>query len=74
MTLISTEGSRRRFTIYGGTASYESAVGTDFAAIEAGEISVTPLHFDLTDIDGMDHLERRSIGDLLGADALEASG
>ena len=34
----------------------------------AGEIAVTPMHFDLTDIAGMNHLERRSLADLLEAD------
>ncbi len=39
--------------------------GTDFAAIEAGEISVTPMHFDLTDIDEMGNLERMRVAELL---------
>ena len=42
--------------------------GTDFEAIEAGAIAVTPMHFDLTDIDGMDRLERLSLADLLEQD------
>lgn len=65
LTLESSEGNRRRFTIYGGDASYQREPGTDFAAIEAGEISITPLHFDLTDMARMDHLERMSLADLL---------
>ena len=73
LTLVSTEGTRRRFTIYGGSASYQSEEGTDFAAIEAGAISVTPMHFDLTDIAGMDHLERLSITDLIGPDGLSVA-
>jgi 5'-nucleotidase len=68
LTLEHTEGTRRRYAIYGGTASWEREEGTDFAAIEEGAISVTPLHFDLTDMDGMDHLERLSLTDLLHAD------
>lgn len=71
LTLMSTDGARRRFTIYGGTASYHQEEGTDFAALEQGEISITPMHFDLTDIGGMDHLERMSLHDLVGPDALE---
>lgn len=71
LTLMSTEGARRRFTIYGSTASYRNEEGTDFAAIDAGAISVTPMHFDLTDIGGMDHLERMSLHDLVGPEALE---
>jgi 5'-nucleotidase len=65
LVLESTEGARRRYTIYGGTAGHRREEGTDFAAIEADEIAVTPMHFDLTDIGGMDHLERRSLADLL---------
>lgn len=68
LTLESTEGTRRRYAIYGGSASYQREEGTDFAAIERGEIAVTPLHFDLTDIGGMDHLERMSLADLLDRD------
>ncbi len=65
LVLEATEGSRRRYTIYGGNPSFQREEGTDFAAIERGEISITPLHFDLTDIDGIDALERLSLADLL---------
>lgn len=68
LTLIATEGNRRRFTIYGGTATHRRESGTDFEAIEDGMISVTPMHFDLTDIAGMDHLERVSLVDIMGPD------
>jgi 5'/3'-nucleotidase len=68
LTLVSTEGNRRRYTIYGGSASHQPEAGTDFEAIEAGAIAVTPMHFDLTDIDGMDRLERLSLTDLLEQD------
>lgn len=67
LTLVGNEGARRRFRIYGSQASYRNEEGTDFAAVDAGAISVTPMHFDLTDIAGMDHLERMSLGDLVGA-------
>ena len=50
------------------------AVGTDFCAVEAGEISVTPLHFDLTDIEGMDALERWRVDALLAPEAASPSG
>ena len=66
LVLEATEGARRRFTIYGKSASYQREDGTDFAAIEAAQISVTPMHFDLTDIDEMDNLERMWVTDLLG--------
>ncbi len=66
LVLEATEGARRRFTIYGKSASYQREEGTDFAAIEAAQISVTPMHFDLTDIAEMDNLERTWVTDLLG--------
>jgi 5'-nucleotidase len=68
LTLESTEGNRHRYTIYGGSATYQPEEGTDFAAIERGEISITPMHFDLTDIDGMGQLERLSLAALLEPD------
>jgi 5'-nucleotidase len=64
------DGERRRqFRIYGDNPSYEREEGTDFAAVERGEISVTPLHFDLTDIAGMDAIERWRINGLLEEEA-----
>jgi len=65
LVLEATEGSRRRYTIYGGNPSFQREQGTDFEAVDRGEISITPLHFDLTDIDGIDQLERMSLADLL---------
>jgi 5'-nucleotidase len=60
-------GSRTRYRIYGENPGHHKEDGTDFAAIEAGAISVTPLHFNLTDIGGMEHLEQLALGDLLAA-------
>lgn len=48
------EGARRRYAIYGDRPGHHVEDGTDFAALEDGEISVTPLHFELTDEAGMD--------------------
>jgi 5'-nucleotidase len=63
------DGNRRHFRIYGDNPSYEREEGTDFAALDRGEISVTPLHFDLTDIAGMDAIERWRLNGLLGEEA-----
>jgi 5'-nucleotidase len=63
------EGSRRRYRIYGDNPSYQREEGTDFAAVDRGEISVTPLHFDLTDIAGMDAIERWRLNGLLQEEA-----
>ena len=49
-------GRRRRYRIYGDEPGYQHEDGTDFAAITAGNIAVTPLHFDLNDQAGLDQL------------------
>jgi 5'-nucleotidase len=53
---ISEADGRRHYRIYGDDPSYQSEDGTDFAAIADGLIAVTPLHFDLTSIAGLEQL------------------
>lgn len=48
---------RKRYRIYGDDPSYRHEEGTDFSAIANDMISVTPVHFDLTDKGGMEELE-----------------
>jgi 5'-nucleotidase len=50
------EDGRRRYKIYGFEPSFEDESGTDLAAVARGRISLTPVHFDLTDRDGLDRL------------------
>jgi 5'/3'-nucleotidase len=51
------EGSdRRRYQIYGFEPSFEDEEGSDLSAIAAERISVTPVHFDLTDRPSLDRL------------------
>jgi 5'-nucleotidase len=58
-------GGRRLYRIY-GDASYErDETGTDLAAVAQGRIAVTPIHFDLTDRDGLDALQRYDLGRLV---------
>jgi 5'-nucleotidase len=64
------ERRRRRYRIYGDDPSYHEEDGTDFAAIGAGRISVTPLHFDLTDVGQMEKLRGWNLSGLI--DAAEA--
>jgi 5'-nucleotidase len=65
---------RRLYRIY-GDASYESKeTGTDVAAVAQGKIAVTPLHFDLTDRQGLDSLERRDLARLIATTAAEVEG
>jgi 5'-nucleotidase len=48
---------RKRYRIYGDDPTYHHEEGTDFAAIDADTISVTPLHFELTAERQMEELE-----------------
>ena len=45
--------------------------GTDLAAIAAGRIAVTPLHFDLTDRPGIETLQAYDLARLLAPAARE---
>ena len=71
LTLEEEDSGRRRYRIYGDDPSYHSEEGTDFAAIASGCIAVTPLHFDLTDVAGMDVLGRYDLARLLAPAARE---
>jgi 5'-nucleotidase len=62
---------RRRYWVYGRDHGFHDEPGTDLAAVAAGDIAVTPLHFDLTDAAGMDILERHDLGRLLAPAAKE---
>jgi 5'-nucleotidase len=71
MELTEEEGGRRRYRIYGELPGYQHEDGTDFAAIAAGCVSVTPLHFDLTDQAGVDELAGFDLDALLRPAARE---
>ncbi len=62
---------RRRYWVYGADHGFHDEPGTDLAAVAAGRIAVTPLHFDLTDAAGMDALQRHDLGRLLAPAARE---
>jgi 5'-nucleotidase len=57
---------RRRYRIYGDDPTYHEEDGTDFSAIYADMISVTPLHFDLTDVERMEEMRGWALGSLIG--------
>jgi len=65
------EDGRRRYWVYGADPGFHDEPGTDLAAIHAGRIAVTPLHFDLTDVAGMDVLSRYDLARLLAPAARE---
>jgi 5'-nucleotidase len=56
MHLTEEHEGRKRYRIYGDDPTYHEEDGTDFAAIAGGKIAVTPLHFDLTDQEGVERL------------------
>ena len=48
--------TRQRYWIYGADPGFHDEPGTDLAAVAAGRIAVTPIHFDLTDRRGLEAL------------------
>jgi 5'-nucleotidase len=56
---------RRQYRIYGDVSYVRDETGTDLAAVAQGRIAVTPIHFDLTDHDGLSALERYNLAKLL---------
>jgi 5'-nucleotidase len=57
LRLVGEDGDgRRRYQIYGFEPSFEDEPGTDLAAVARRRISITPVHFDLTDRDGLTRL------------------
>ncbi len=44
----------RKYYWIAGTPEWKQEEGTDFAAVDAGRVSVTPLHLDLTDYRGLE--------------------
>ena len=59
------ETGRHRYQIYGFEPSFEDEQGSDLSAIAREQISVTPVHFDLTDRPGLDRLREWDFGGML---------
>jgi 5'-nucleotidase len=59
------EEHRRRYWIYGSDPGFHDEPGTDLAAVAAGRIAVTPIHFDLTDRAGLEALKAFDLNELL---------
>jgi len=49
-----TDPRGQRYFWIAGTPEWESGTGTDYDALTSGQISVTPLHLDLTDYRGLE--------------------
>jgi 5'-nucleotidase len=67
------EDGRRQYRIYGDASFEQDEIGTDLAAIAQGKIAVTPVHFDLTDREGLSALERYDLERLVEPAATEVS-
>jgi 5'-nucleotidase len=74
LSLVDESGEKRRLYKIYGDASYEQGEsGTDLAAVAQGKIAVTPVHFDLTDREGMSMLERYDLERLVEPAASEVA-
>ncbi len=51
---VDADGARKRYRIYGHSPGFEDTDGTDLAAVSRGRVTITPIHFDLTDHGGFD--------------------
>src|ERR1700716_3715157 len=59
LSLVDEAGEGRRlYRIYGDASFERDETGTDLAAVAQGKIAVTPIHFDLTDHEGLTALAR----------------
>ena len=65
------EDGARHYWIYGADPGFTDEQGTDLAAVAAGRIAVTPVHFDLTDLAGLDALTKYDLARLLAPAARE---
>ena len=59
------ETGRLAYDIYNNPPGRHEEEGTDFTAVEAGEISVTPVHLKLTDETALEELESWDVKNLL---------
>ena len=58
--------ARRRYWVYGQDPGFKEEPGTDLAAVAAGRVAITPLHFDLTHRPGVEALRQLDLEELLG--------
>jgi 5'/3'-nucleotidase len=56
---------RQRYWIYGADPGFHDEPGTDLAAVSEGRVAVTPIHFDLTDRQGIEVLREFDLRSLL---------
>ncbi|UGS38210.1 5'/3'-nucleotidase SurE [Capillimicrobium parvum] len=74
LRLKAEDGERRQYWIYGTDHGFHDGEDTDLAAVAEGRIAVTPLHFDLTDVAGMDALRQYDLEHMVAPAAQEVDG
>jgi 5'-nucleotidase len=57
---------RKQYSLYGDDPSHHDEEGTDIAAIGRGCIAVTPLRFQLADMDAIAEVDSWNLGSLMG--------
>jgi 5'-nucleotidase len=72
LKLESEEEHGRRYWIYGSDPGFHDEPGTDLAAVAAGRIAVTPIHFDLTHRPSLELLRRFDLHEMVVPAAHEA--
>ena len=70
-TRIGPQPAARLYRIYGDASFERDETGTDLAAVAHGRIAVTPIHFDLTDHEGLTALQRYDLARLIEPAASE---
>ena len=73
LDLIEEDSGRRLYRVYGDSPIHDDEPGTDLAAVSAGLVAVTPLHFDLTAEHGMEALRNYDLARLLDPAAEEVA-
>lgn len=68
---VKDEQGRVRYDIYNNPPGHHEGEDTDFAAVSSGEISVTPVHLDLTDQAGMEEIDTWGMSDLISRNGHE---
>ncbi|HEX4466903.1 MAG TPA: 5'/3'-nucleotidase SurE [Solirubrobacteraceae bacterium] len=71
LKLDTEEENRRRYWIYGAYPGFHDEPGTDLAAVAAGRVAVTPIHFDLTDHASLEALRAFDLQALLRPPSLD---
>jgi 5'-nucleotidase len=69
LRLVGEADGRKHYEIYGWQPGYEEVDGTDLNAIAEKRVSVTPIHFDLTDHGGLETLRGWGFERMLAASA-----